>query len=39
MYQVVAEVLSNKNITLNYFQIILNAPEISQNAQPGQFVH
>ena len=39
MYQIVAEVLSNKNITLNYFKIILNAPEICQNAQPGQFVH
>ncbi|UCG94783.1 MAG: dihydroorotate dehydrogenase electron transfer subunit, partial [Candidatus Aerophobus sp.] len=39
MYQVVAEVLSNKNITLNYFKIILNSPEICQNAQPGQFVH
>jgi len=39
MYQVVAKVLSNKNITLNYFKIILNAPEICQDAQPGQFVH
>ncbi|GAG95571.1 unnamed protein product, partial [marine sediment metagenome] len=39
MYQVIAEVLSNKNITLNYFKIILNAPEICQDAQPGQFVH
>ncbi len=39
MYQVVAEVLSNKNIALNYFKITLNAPEICQNAQPGQFVH
>lgn len=39
MYQVVAEVLSNKNITLNYFQIILNSPQICQDAHPGQFVH
>jgi len=39
MYQIVAEVLSNKNITLNYFKIILNSPQICQNAQPGQFVH
>ena len=39
MHQVVAEVLSNKNITLNYFKITLNAPEICQDAQPGQFVH
>jgi len=39
MYQVVAEVLSNKNITLNYFKITLDAPEICQDAQPGQFVH
>ncbi len=39
MYQVIAEVLSNKNITLNYFKITLNAPEICQDAQPGQFVH
>ncbi|MFQ6067515.1 MAG: dihydroorotate dehydrogenase electron transfer subunit, partial [bacterium] len=39
MYQVVAEVLSNKKITLNFFKIILDAPKICQNAHPGQFVH
>ncbi len=39
MHQVIAEVLSNKNITCNYFKITLHAPEICQDAQPGQFVH
>ena len=39
MHQVVAEILSNKNIILNFFKIILDAPEICQDAEPGQFVH
>jgi len=33
------KIISNKKIKDNYFEIIIEAPEIAQSAQPGQFVN
>ncbi|MDO8747787.1 MAG: dihydroorotate dehydrogenase electron transfer subunit [Candidatus Omnitrophota bacterium] len=34
-----SKVISNRNIKDNYFEIIIEAPEIAKSAQPGQFVN
>ena len=34
-----SKVISNRNIKDNYFEIIVEAPEIAKSAQPGQFVN
>ena len=34
-----SKVISNRNIKSNYFEIIIEAPEIAKSAQPGQFVN
>lgn len=38
MQQVKAKVLKNEEISEGYFRLSIEAPEISQNAAPGQFV-
>ena len=35
---VTGKVLENRNIISNYFEIIIEAPDIAWNARPGQFV-
>lgn len=35
---VTGKVLENRNIIANYFEIIIEAPDIAWNARPGQFV-
>ena len=32
-------IASNQNLQGDYFQIVMNSPEIAKSAQPGQFVH
>ena len=39
MKQIQAKILSNKQLQGDYFQLDMCAPEIAQEALPGQFVH
>lgn len=39
MNQIRAQILSNKRLQGDYFQLDMHAPEIAQEAKPGQFVH
>jgi len=39
MYQIKTKILSNKKIIPGYYKMCLDAPEIAEEARPGQFVH
>jgi dihydroorotate dehydrogenase electron transfer subunit len=39
MVQTKAEIISNAQVAPGHFKMVLESPEIAQEAQPGQFVH
>ena len=39
MFQIKAEVIYNRKIKKNYYEISLSSPQIAKNASPGQFVN